>query len=72
MNYMKKKKVVKYKRYISIIKACKLIRIRDKSFLGFNTMIYALRIKVTKATRSLKHNKNLPYIITAMQNCMKL
>ena len=59
MNYTKKKRVVKHKRYISIIKACKLIRIRDKSFLGFNSMIYALRIKVAKATRSLKHNKNL-------------
>ena len=30
-------------------------------------MIYALRIKVAKATRSLKHNKNLSVIITAMQ-----
>ena len=67
MNYTKKKRVVKHKRYIAIIKACNLIRIRDKSFLGFNSMIYAVRIKVTKATRALKHNKNLLYIITAMQ-----
>lgn len=60
-------KKVKYKRYISIIKACKLIRTRDKSFLGFNSMIYAFRIMVTKTTRCLKHNKNVPVIITAMQ-----
>ena len=67
MNYTKKKRVVKHKRFISIIKACKLIRIRDKSFLGFNSMIYVVRIKVTKARRALNHNKNLPFIIKAMQ-----
>ena len=65
MNYTKKKRVVKYKRYISIIKACNLIRSRDKSFLGFNTMIYGFRIMVNKTERSLRHHK-LPVIITAM------
>jgi len=66
MNYTKKKRELKYKRYISIIKACNLIRSRDKSFLGFNTMIYAFRIMVTETERKLKHHK-LPFIITAMQ-----
>ncbi len=65
MNYTKKKRVLKHKRYIAIIKACKLIRIRDKSFLGFNTMIYVFRIMVNKTERSLRHRK-LPVIITAM------
>ena len=67
MNYTKKKRVVEYKRYISIINACKLIRIRDKSFLGFNSIIYAARISWTKFNRSLKHNKNIPFIITGIR-----
>ena len=67
MNYTKKKRVVKHNRFISIIKACKLIRIRDKSFLGFNTMIYAVKISWAKFNRSLKHNKNIPFIITGIQ-----
>lgn len=71
MNYTKQKKVVKYKRYISIIKACKLIRIRDKSFLGFNSMIYGGKKIMTKIERKIIHDKTAPYIITAMQHPLK-
>ena len=67
MNYTKKKREVKHKRYISIIKACKLIRIRDKSFLGFNSIIYVVKIKIAKFERYLKHNKKLPIMITSVQ-----
>ena len=67
MNYTKKKRVVKYKRFISIIKACNLIRIRDKSFLGFNSIVYEFKISFAKFDRSLKHNKNIPFIITSVQ-----
>lgn len=67
MNYTKKKRAVKYKRFISIIKACNLIRIRDKSFLGFNSIVYAFKILWAKFDRSLKRNKNIPFIITSVQ-----
>ena len=60
------KKKVKHRRYIAIIKACKLIRIRDKSFCGFNTMIYGLKIIAAKGERYLKHNK-VPFIITGIR-----
>ena len=67
MNYTKKKRVVKHNRFISIIKACKLIRIRDKSFLGFNSIVYVVKIKIAKFERYLKHNKKLPIMITSVQ-----
>ena len=67
MNYTKKKRVVKHKRFISIIKACNLIRSRDKSFLRFDSMVYVFKISWAKFDRSLKHNRNIPFIITSVQ-----
>ena len=58
---------VKHKRYIAIIKACKLIRIRDKSFLGFNTLKYAVTSKLTKLDKLIRR-KSYSDILKAISN----
>ena len=62
------RKRVKHKRYISIIKACKLIRIRDKSFLGFNSLKYAVTSKLTKLDKLICHRKSYSDILKAISN----
>lgn len=42
------KKKVKHKRFISIIKACKIMRKKDKSFFGINRFHYSIKIKLIK------------------------
>ena len=71
MNYTKKKRVVKHKRYIAIIKACKLIRIRDKSFWGFNSLKYAVTSKLTKFDKLLCRRKSYSDIFKAITNKRK-
>ena len=46
-------KKVKHRRYMSIIKACKFMRKKDKGFLGIKliTTIYALKSKLTRLDR---------------------
>ena len=56
------RKAIKYQRYVSIIKACKLIRKNDKSYLGLNTMNYAIKSKLTKFDKYIKHKTYLKII----------
>lgn len=51
-------KKVKYKRYKSVIKACKLIRKYDKSFLGIKSINYYIKSKIYIILRILDRNKN--------------
>lgn len=51
-------KKVKYKRYKSVIKACKLIRKYDKSFLGIKTTCYYVKAKIYIILRISNRNKN--------------
>ena len=42
------KKKVNHRRYMSIIKACKFMRKKDKSFFGINRFHYSIKIKLIK------------------------
>lgn len=65
-------KKVKHKRFISIIKTCKLLRNKSfLGFLGFGSIVYGFKIIMTEIERILMHDKNSPYIITTMQHPLK-
>ena len=58
-----KMKKVKYKRYIQIIKFCNMMRAKDKSFLGFKSIKYAMKKKLVMTYRYIHKTKKI-YLIT--------
>lgn len=63
MNYMKK---VKYRRYMSVIKACKFMRKKDKSFFGINRFHYSIKINLIKFDKLVKRVNSYLDLLTTL------